>query len=132
MPRVKTPSICQREECGKTYYRWSGQVKSKYCSQQCWLKEHNTPERNAQVARATINQRADMLRGRGEGKSYPKLNGRHAHRVIAEKKIGRPLRRGEIVHHEDENRLNYDENNLEVLASQSEHMRLHWKKKRNG
>jgi hypothetical protein len=73
-----------------------------------------------------------MLRGRGEGKSYPKLNGRHAHRAIAEKKIGRPLRRGEIVHHEDENRLNYDENNLEVLASQSEHMRLHWKKKRNG
>ncbi len=74
----------------------------------------------------TVRSRADAMRGKGKGKSYPKLYGRHAHRVIAEQKIGRPLRRGEIVHHKDEDRTNYAPDNLEVLPSQSEHMKLHF------
>ena len=85
----------------------------------------NPPDHNAKVARSTAKARGDKLRGRGAGKSYPKLNGRHAHRVVAEQKIGRKLEPGEIVHHKDENKLNYSARNLKVLPSQSVHAKLH-------
>lgn len=57
--------------------------------------------------------------------TYRKLLGRHEHRRVAEEKIGRRLRPGEIVHHKDENRHNNHPDNLEVLESQSEHTRKH-------
>lgn len=97
----------------------------RFCSRKCGFKELNPSDHNARVARATAKQRGDKLRGRGEGKSYPKLNGRHAHRVIAEQKLGRPLEPGEIVHHRDENKLNYSADNLDILSGQSEHNRVH-------
>lgn len=36
-------------------------------------------------------KRSRKLRGTGEGKAYPKLLGKHAHRRIAEAILGRPL-----------------------------------------
>lgn len=96
--------------------------KGLYCSNRC---------ANAAVSRATIEQRADAMRGRGKGRSYRKRNGRHEHRIVAEQKLGRSLRPGEIVHHIDGNFLNNDPDNLAVMT-QSEHIRLHkptrWKK----
>lgn len=56
--------------------------------------------------------------------TYHKLHGRHIHRVIAEQMIGRPLVKGEIVHHIDGNKHNNDPSNLQVMT-QSEHMKLH-------
>jgi hypothetical protein len=47
--------------------------------------------------------------------TYRKLNGRHAHRVIAEQMLGRPLKSWEVVHHIDENRHNNDPSNLQVM-----------------
>ena len=54
------------------------------------------------------------------------------HRIIAEIKIGRKLRKGEVVHHIDENKTNNDPNNLMVFSSSSEHIRTchHTRKKR--
>jgi hypothetical protein len=46
------------------------------------------------------------------------------YRKIAEKKIGRKLKKGEIVHHLDGNSTNDDPDNLFVCESQSEHMLL--------
>lgn len=65
-----------------------------------------------------------MQRGRGEGKTYRKRNGRHEHRVVAEEKLGRPLRSGEIVHHLDGDIHNNDPENLHV-TTQGEHIRIH-------
>lgn len=53
--------------------------------------------------------------------------GTHEHRVLAEKILGRPLKKGEIVHHKDGNIRNNSLDNLEVISSQSEHFSLHLK-----
>jgi hypothetical protein len=52
----------------------------------------------------------------------------YEHRLVAEKIIGRPLRKGEIVHHKDGNKLNNDPLNLEVLPSIAHHKAIHRKR----
>jgi DNA-binding Xre family transcriptional regulator len=47
------------------------------------------------------------------------------HRRIASEKVGRPLTKGEIVHHIDEDRSNNDQNNLEVLTHK-QHKQVHF------
>ncbi len=51
------------------------------------------------------------------------------HRIIASKKLGRPLRDNEVVHHRDGNKLNNRPSNLQVM-SRSEHWKTHHKKKK--
>jgi hypothetical protein len=46
------------------------------------------------------------------------------HRLVMEKKIGRRLRDGEVVHHVDGDTANNDPSNLELFSSHSEHMRV--------
>ena len=53
------------------------------------------------------------------------------YRAIAEKKIGRKLEKGEIVHHLDGDSSNNDPDNLYVCESASEHALLHSKIKIN-
>lgn len=92
-------------ECGQIFTRKSSEVKSclAFCSHKC---------------RVTYKARG--------AKSYPKIGAVHAHRIVAEKKLGRKLRKGEIVHHRDHDRRNYRPDNLEVLPSQSAHAKLHF------
>ena len=105
--------ICNTEFLPQKRSRQHTQVA---CSAKC---------RNAYIALKTAQKRSEKLRGRGEGKSYPKLNGKHEHRVVMEQILGRPLSPWEIVHHKDGNILNNSPENLELLESQSVHASLH-------
>jgi len=49
----------------------------------------------------------------------------YEHIVIAERTLGRQLVGGEIVHHVDGDKLNNSAENLTVLSSQTEHIRIH-------
>lgn len=52
----------------------------------------------------------------------------YEHRLNAEKKLGRKLTCDEVVHHGERGLMDNSPGNLEVLPSQSEHMKLHWRK----
>ena len=56
---------------------------------------------------------------------YRKIRGQLEHRIIAEEMLGRKLRRGEVVHHIDGNKINNTPENLMVFPSQAEHARWH-------
>ena len=58
-------------------------------------------------------------------KGYSRFNdsGTYVHRWAAEKKIGRKLREGEVVHHKNGNSLDNSQSNLKVYRNQSEHMK---------
>lgn len=83
---------------------------------------YKTPE----SVRIANNRSAQPRLGILKEKSYKKLNGRHEHRVVMEKFIGRKLKSSEIVHHIDGNRHNNKIENLQVM-SQKEHIELHRK-----
>ena len=84
-------------------------------------QELNPSRMTPEVRRKLRNARLDS----GEGKTYSKFYGRHTHRVVAEKMLGRMLRPGEVVHHIDGDKRNNRPENLMVFASQSEHVAWH-------
>ena len=62
-----------------------------------------------------------------DSRGYKRFKGskKLVHRYTAEKKLGRPLRPGEIVHHKDRNKQNNNSSNLWVFRNQKEHDRIH-------
>lgn len=106
--------------CGNPFKVRPSRVKNnaKYCNYQC----HQIGE-----GRKGGQSRGEQMKHQSRGVAYTKTSGRHTHRVIAEQKLGRQLRNGEVVHHKDGNILNNHPDNLEILASQAVHVSLHIK-----
>jgi len=52
-------------------------------------------------------------------------NYRKEHLIIAEEKLGRKLRKGEVVHHIDCDKLNNSPDNLDILNNEKEHRVSH-------
>ena len=109
--------------CREHSYRWNAGRLADY------NRTDNPMNKPCGVMEARV-RRSEQLRGGGEGKAYRKLLGRHEHRQIAEQKLGRPLRKGEVVHHIDGNKQNNDPANLAILPSQGDHARLHFTKRK--
>jgi hypothetical protein len=60
-------------------------------------------------------------------------SGKSVSRWVAEKRIGRSLRKGEVVHHINRNKKDNQPSNLWVFKNQSEHHKTHKRdKKRTG
>ena len=139
--------------CGKCVERQPSQLKGKshiFCSRQCLaafsnksknpngysnLKDYTNirttftklnvelnPTRMTPATRAKIREKR---LNSGEGVSYSKYFGRHEHRIVAERILGRPLLPGEIVHHRDSNKRNNVPENIVVFPSQAAHAKHH-------
>lgn len=106
-----------------------------YCSRKCWLNAYNVvnPDGHNERGAKAGGEANKKLRGTSHGgNAYVKEDQRHQHRVVAERELGRPLTKDEVVHHVDENRKNNDPLNLYVFPSQSEHFRHHGHLKAGG
>ena len=100
------------------------------------MSDNITPEdrvrRSKQITKVnkTINNRVEKIeksrlsKMKPSRKSYSKFYGRHLHRVIAEKMLGRKLTTDEVVHHIDGNKQNNEPENLQVMT-RSEHILEH-------
>ena len=139
---------CKCLTCGKEFKIPFWMVKhkqhtGKYCSRECntapHLRSMNTTEHSLKAsdyrwgAYRKLRHGTIIPRPDGYSEIVLEVNGRLEymllHRYVAEIHIlGRKLKPGEVVHHKDHDRTNNTPSNLQVLASQAEHARLHFKK----
>lgn len=114
------------ERCGKPVCKSpSKATKRSFCSRKCHMEtlnaELNPYRMTAEVRRKIRLSRLDS----GGGESYSKTYGKHTHRVVAEKMLGRKLLKGEVVHHIDKNKRNNKPENLMIFKSQKDHAAWH-------
>lgn len=93
-----------------------------------FISGHNTrlltPEE--QGRRGKLSGAGERTRYTGDRNNYVKLGGKHMHRTVMEKYLGRKLRRDEIVHHIDGDKWNNALSNLQIMT-QAEHFVEHLK-----
>lgn len=123
--------------CGKVFDKVDSAVREhNFCSVdhlRKWNSERmsdynksKNPMNKKWTKKMRLKKREQVLERTGKGeKAYNKFLGRHEHRVVAERMLGRKLKKNEVVHHIDLNKQNNDEKNLVVLPSNSEHSHLH-------
>lgn len=130
-PRNQVTKPC--ESCGKLVTRCQSQMLNHvFCSIECakGFRSHNFSELAKKInpIRMTPEVRAKLRSshlGKGKGKTYTKTFGRHTHRIIAEEMLGRPLRKGKVIHHIDGDKRNNNPLNLMIFSTQAEHATWH-------
>ena len=89
------------------------------------LSEYNRRTNPNKMTEEVRKNLSDAHFKKGKKLAYPKRNHRHLHREMMEWMLGRKLKKGEVVHHIDEDKQNYDPENLMLFPSQSAHVRFH-------
>lgn len=148
----KCKVIIKCDFCGKEFERYKTRMRKtfNFCSMKCAMdfsnKEKNpirykefkdisifskivsesnkklNPDRMTDEVRMKIH---NTKTGKGKKDTYTKYYGKHLHRIIAEEILGRPLEKGEVVHHIDGNKKNNNPSNLMIFKNQSEHAKWH-------
>lgn len=110
--------VCQN--CKKIYFASATKPKVySFCSQKCskvYMKGTRSPFYKGIPYK---NKAGYLVKNYGDGKGQ-----QYVHRVEAEKKIGRRLKKNEVVHHADGNRTNNCFNNL-IIMDKIEHDTMH-------
>jgi hypothetical protein len=121
--RFKIPRPC--EKCGKPFLgRDRPNKPARFCSKRCHFLSKATKEWQIKAGKRAGQLNIIRLRGKGKKKWYIKEYGRHQHRIVMEKKLGRKLTSNELVHHIDHNKHNNNPENLQ-LVTRAEHAKIH-------
>ena len=123
--RTKGPRVMVTcETCGRQFevlpHLSKGPRRRRFCDRDCYYQSPSPKWRGGITH---------------DGRGYPQFSsgphkGRRVHEVVAEMKLGRPLRTGEVVHHIDGDVTNNEPDNIKVFPSQSDHMKHHSQQKR--
>ncbi len=130
-PSCKITRPC--DNCGVSVTRVRSQMRDNvFCGLKCsraWLSGRMSkmnielnPDRMIPETRFKLSEKR---RDTGAGKTYTKRFSRHEHRIVAEIKLGRKLKPGEVVHHIDEDKRNNHPDNLIVFENQAAHAKHH-------
>lgn len=98
-----------------------------FCCMSCYSEYKEKAEHGGWTQESRLKASASRKRIQGPCKpdNYERSMGDRIHRRIAAEKLGRPLCKGEVVHHINGDKHDNRPENLMVFASQREHVEYH-------
>jgi len=122
---IKRKRFCSRK-CQTYWLHKYGSLKDRkvYWTAEAKEKMRQTILEQYRNGRVSVGWKKYKTKERISGRGYIFIGHKRKHQELMEKKLGRRLKKGEVVHHIDGDKLNNNLDNL-VVMSRSEHMKLH-------